>query len=233
MEDPETKPRLPFSLCKRVIDATYDVRYFEESLATLSKCALVCREWRPLAQMNFFDTVIVRNRTMLSQLKSLLSRSPHLRGYVHRLTLRGYLHVTDSPAVLFPRVVRDWMPNLTHVYLQEIPPEEEAETSPPANMSKTPLPLHPIFPTLLRTLDHVRQVDLVGLRFHSFGDLCRVIGALRGLTGLVCDNVSWDVFCNLPYSVSRAISSAQDGSDRKPFLPKLRVLNVGPRLTCL
>lgn len=221
--------RLPIELCEFVIDAVYDFYYqfIEASLVTLSACALVCRAWRPHAQMILFDTVLVRDSTTLRRFAVLLDKSPHLRGYVHRLAVRGYLHVPTSPAVLFPTVVHLRLPNLTHIYLQEITPEEKSTCSLPPNMKELPsVPIHPYFPSLLATFNYVRRVDLVRLRFSSFADLCRVLSSLPNLPQLLCDNVSWDVFGTLPSFVWSAILNRQSPGRRKPFLPKLSQLYV-------
>ncbi|RPD57670.1 hypothetical protein L226DRAFT_573616 [Lentinus tigrinus ALCF2SS1-7] len=228
MEDrhPITRPpRLSIELCEHVIDAVYDYYYqfIVESLATLSKCTLVCRAWRPRAQMMLFESVLIGDTAKLHRFAALLDDSPRLREYVHRLALRGYLHIPASPAVLFPTIMRLRLPNLTHLYLQDITSKEKLETSLPKGVKELPsVPVHPYFPSLLSTFNHVRRLDLVRIRFCSFGDLCRVLSGLSGLPELSCDNVSWQVFGTLPPGVLKAISNAHP---RKPFLSKLRTLN--------
>ncbi|KAI0692843.1 hypothetical protein C8T65DRAFT_71124 [Cerioporus squamosus] len=224
-------PRLPIELCEHVMDAVYDFYYqfVVGSLRTLSRCALVCRAWRPRAQMILFDFVLVRDSDALHRLAAQLDESPRLRGYVHRLALRGYLHVPASTAVLFPTILRLRLPNLTHVYLQELMPEEKAASPLPADVKELPaVPIHPYFPSVLSSFNYIRKLDLVRIRFCSFGDFGRVLHPLTNLRELYCDNVSWGVFGRPPPCMRLKASL---GRDRKPFLPKLHTLecyDMGP-----
>lgn len=219
-------PRLPIELCERVMDAVYDFYYqfIAGSLVTLSRCALVCRAWRPRAQMILFDCVLVRNTDTLHRLAAQLDESPRLRGYVHRLALRGYLHIPASTAVLFPTILRLRLPNLTHIYLQEITPEEKAASPLPAQIKELPaVPTHRYFPSTLTTFNYIRKVDFVRIRFCSFGDFGRVLQPLSNLQELYCDTVSWEVFGRPPLCMLKTTSNVRD---RRSFLPRVHTLEV-------
>ncbi|TFK84244.1 hypothetical protein K466DRAFT_602165 [Polyporus arcularius HHB13444] len=218
-------PRLPVELCERVIDAVYDFYYqfVVGSLVTLSRCALVCRAWRPRAQMVLFDFVLVRDTDALHRLAALLDEAPRLRRYVRRLALRGYLHIPASTVVLFPTILRLRLPNLTHVYLQEIMPAEKADYPLPPNVKELPaVPTHRYFPSVVSTFNYIRKLDFVRIRFCSFGDFGRVLQPLSNLQELYCDTVSWEVFGRLPPCMLKA--TLNDRGRRKAFLPRVHFL---------
>ncbi|RDX49083.1 hypothetical protein OH76DRAFT_1403985 [Lentinus brumalis] len=219
----EAKPRLPIEVCERVIEEVYDkdYRFVSTSLATLSSCALVCRAWRPRAQRVLFQYVLLRDKDALYRFAELLDASPELGTYVHTLELRGHLHVPYSPAVLFLTALRGRLTNLVELYMHGFEDAKKAANPLPEAEKELPfLPIHRYFPSLLTSISHIRRLDLVDVRFPSFGDFARFLSALPNLKKLFCYLVSWAVLGLEP--VCMAKRSCHDS--RKTFLPNLEEL---------
>ncbi len=221
----EAKPRLPIEVCERVIEAVYDdfYRFVSTALATLSRCALVCRAWRPRAQRVLFEYVLLRDKDTLYDFAELLDASPELGSYVRTLALRGNLHVPYSPAVLFLTALRGRLTNLVNVYIQGLTNNEKAANPLPEGKKELPyLPIHRYFPSLLMSISHIRSLIISNVRFPSFGDFARFLSTLPNLRRLSCPRVSWAVLGLEP--VCMAKRSSHDS--RKMFLPNLESLMV-------
>ncbi|TFK82326.1 hypothetical protein K466DRAFT_304701 [Polyporus arcularius HHB13444] len=188
--------RLPIEVHERIIDAIFDDRYslVLDALAMLSSCALVCRAWRPRAQRILFEYVLLRDKDALFRLAELINASPELGTYVRKLALRGYLHVPYSLVVLFLTALRGKLPNLSVLNIQGFDDEERAANPPPEAQKELPtLPIHPYFPSLVKSISHIHSLSLVAVKFPSFGDFARFLAALPNLTDLFCLRVSWAV----------------------------------------
>lgn len=219
-------PRLPIELCEKVIEGIYSERFYlvSDALATLSRCSLVCRAWRPRAQMILFTYVLLKDKEMLHRFAALLDRAPHLGRYVRTLSLRGHHHRSDSIVVLFPTVLRRRLPSLVRLSIAEeqaAPPDVPSEPS--ANKKPPPcLPIHPRFSSLIAPFAHVRELNLSNTNFPSFGDLCRILDPLTGLREILALSVSYNVLGLLPQCVLKNVG----GGKYKRFLPNLRALLV-------
>ncbi|RDX43204.1 hypothetical protein OH76DRAFT_1488011 [Lentinus brumalis] len=219
----KAEPRLPIEVCERVIEAVYNDEYdfVLTSLATLSRCALVCRAWRPRAQRILFEHVLLRDKHTLYRFAALLDASPELETYVRTLELRGHLHVPYSPAVLFLTALRGKLTNLAEVYINGFDDAEKAANPLPEGEKELPfLPIYRYFPSLLRSISHIRRLDFVDVRFPSFGDFARFLNALPNLKNLHCYRISWAVLGLEP--VCMAKRSSHDF--RKTFLPNFEGL---------
>ncbi|RDX40076.1 hypothetical protein OH76DRAFT_1512843 [Lentinus brumalis] len=208
----EAKPRLPTEVCEHVIEAAYDERYdlIQTSLVTLSSCALVCRSWRPRGQSLLFEYVLLRDKDALYRYAELVEASPKLGTYMRTLSLRGYLHVPFSPAVLFPTALRGRLPNLTDVYFHELSPVAKAAKPLPEGKKELPsLPTHPYLPSLMSCISHIHKLYFSNVRFSSFGDLL-----------LYCEGVFWAVLGQEP----RCMTKHNSSNSRNTFLPKLKLL---------
>ncbi|RDX43749.1 hypothetical protein OH76DRAFT_1183293 [Lentinus brumalis] len=217
-------PRLPIELCERVIEAIYSERFYlvSEALTTLARCSLICRAWRPRAQMILFTYVLLKDKQMLHRFAALLDSAPHLGRYVRTLSLRGHHHRPDSTVVLFPTVLRNRLPSLVRLSIAEeqaATPEVDSEPSP---VKKPPpcLPIHPRFSSLIAPFAHVRELNLSNTNFPSFGDLCRILDRLSGLREILALSVSYNVLGLLPQCVLKNVC----GGTSKRFLPNLRAL---------
>ncbi len=221
----KAEPRLPIEVCERVIEAVYDDLYLfvSTSLATLSRCALVCRAWRPRAQRILFEYVLLRDKDVLYRFAALLDASPELGTYVRTLELRGHLHVPYSPAVLFLTALRGRLTNLAELYIHGFQDDEKAANPLPDGKRELPfLPIYRYFPSLLTSISHIRRLEFVNVRFPSFGDFARFLSALPNLKALYCYLVSWAVLGLEP--VCMAKRSSHDS--QKTFLPNLEELTV-------
>ncbi|KAI0712830.1 hypothetical protein C8T65DRAFT_829212 [Cerioporus squamosus] len=220
------KSRLPTEVCEHVIEAAYDERYdlIQTSLVTLSSCSLVCRAWRPRAQSMLFEYVLLRDKDALYRYASLVEVSPKVGTYMRTLSLRGYLHVPFSPAVLFPTVLRGKLPNLEDVYFHEL--SEGAKAAKPLRKGEKELPslpIHPFLPSLLSSISHIRRLYLSNVKFPSFGDIARILNTFPVLQELYCEGVSWAVLGQEPSCmVKREFYDTRKA--RNTFLPKLKLL---------
>ncbi|KAI0712801.1 hypothetical protein C8T65DRAFT_173848 [Cerioporus squamosus] len=220
----EIKPRLPIEVCERVIEAVYDDKYdsVPAALATLARCALVCRAWRLRAQRVLFEFVLLRDKNGLYRFAELLDASPELGTYVRTLELRGHLHVPYSPAVLFLTLLRGKLPNLLNLYIRGFTDGEKAAEPLPEGVKELPcLPIHPYLPSLLTSISHIRTLRIADVKFPSFGDFARLLSMLPNLKWLSCVRVSWAGLGREPVCMAKHSSY----SCRKPFLPILERLN--------
>lgn len=217
--------RLPIEVCERVIETVFDDRYHlvSDALTVLCSCALVCRAWRPRAQNVLFEYVRLRDKDALYRFVALLDASPVLGTYVRRLALRGYLHVPYSPAVLFLTALRGRLTNLSHVLVQELQSYEKFARPLPKGQKELPyLPFHRYFPSLLASISDICILELVQVKFPSFGDFARFLSALPNLKDLHCQFVSWAVL-----GLEPACMAKHDSHDScKTFLPNLEELRV-------
>ncbi|KAI0705259.1 hypothetical protein C8T65DRAFT_557979, partial [Cerioporus squamosus] len=183
---------LPIEVCERVIEAVYNEDYYLASaaVATLARCALVCRAWRPRAQRVLFEFVLLRDKDRLYRFAELLDVSPELGTYVHMLELRGHLHVPYSPAVLFPTVLRGKLPNLVNLYIYGFNEDEKAAEPLPEGAKELPyLPIHPYLPSLLTSMSHIQALYFADVKFPSFGDFARFLDMLPNTQELICFRV--------------------------------------------
>lgn len=223
----EDDPQVPIEVWERVIEAVYDDRYTLAlaALATLASCALVCRAWRPRAQMVLFEYVILRDKDALYRFAALVDASPQLRTYVRGLALRGYLHVPYSPAVLFLTGLRGKLPNLAHFSINGFDDNEKAAKPLAVGQKELPcLPIHRYLPSLLASISHIRRLYLSDVRFPSFGDFARFLYTLPDLKVLNCRRVSWAVFGQEP--ICMMAKRQAYNILRETFLPKLERLVV-------
>ncbi|KAI0705260.1 hypothetical protein C8T65DRAFT_237590 [Cerioporus squamosus] len=206
------------------MEAIYSERFYlvSDALTMLSRCSLVCRAWRPRAQMILFTYVLLKDKEMLHRFAALLDRAPHLGRYVCTLSLRGRHHRPDSTVVLFPTVLRKRLPSLVRLSIAEEQAADSEVISKPSPDKKPPpcLPIHPRFSSLMTPFAHVRKLNLSHTNFPSFGDLCRILDPLTGLREILALSVSYNVLGLLPQCVLRNVS----GGNSKRFLPNLRAL---------
>lgn len=218
-------PRFPVEVFERIIESAYDDRYglVQAAVTTLSSCSVVCRAWRPHAQKVLFEYVTLRDMPSLYRFAELVDGSPDLGSFVRRLSLRGYLHVSFSPVVTFPTILGARLTNLRVLYIVEISDHEKASKPLSEGEKELPiLPIHPYLPSLLTSIPPIRRLDLVKLRFPSFGDFARVLHTLSSLEELYCVKVSWAVLGQTPYCLTRNRSH----NSLQMFLPELRFLRV-------
>ncbi|TFK83180.1 hypothetical protein K466DRAFT_438757, partial [Polyporus arcularius HHB13444] len=176
----------PIEVFEHIIEVMHDANYHElpTTLATLSRCALVCRGWRPRSQRILFQYVLLRDKDALYRFAELINTSPELGSYVHRLDLRGYLHVPYSPAVLFLTALQGRLTNLSELCIDG---DDKIANSLPEGEKKLPcLPIHRYFPSLLTSISHIRTLHFGTVRFPSFGDLARLLSMLPSLNTLSC-----------------------------------------------
>ena len=225
------RPRLPVEVCERIIEHVYSSRQdlIPAMRATLCNCALVCRAWRPRAQIILFKRVEVRDKDSLYRLAELLhSTSGDLGSYIRTLDIRGHLNVPQSPAVLFPSVVGRRLANLSRLTITGFGCNNgprDGHCSRLGSKTELPcLPVHPYFPSLMSPVSHIHRLSLTMLTFPSFADFARVLATLRNLRYLWCQTVSWTALG----PESRCMAKDRPHDSRHTFLPKLEMLEVCP-----
>ena len=224
-------PRLPTEVCEGVIDAVYDsrIRYLRSNYDTLRSCALVCRAWRPRAQVMLFRRIALKDVASLHEFSALLDITPHFAGYVRDLGLFGYTHHTPQSLVaLFPSVLHGKLPNLRDIHIvcqpapaagSKLPVEKIALVPKPDAPASLSLPLHQRFPSLLATFANVTGLHLTNISFPSFADFGRVLSRFVKLRVLRCHNVGWNVLGNTPKCMVSPPCPSR-------FLPELAHLKV-------
>lgn len=216
-------PQLPWEVCEFIIDAlgqaATGLRRNEETRA-LTKCALVCRAWRPRAQLWIFRQIILSNPASLSRLKTLLEASPGLATHIR--ALRVYCGDADrytacNLATAFPAALGRRVTSLREIHLdgfdgvlgRRLRGEKLLEH----------LPLHPCFQILYRPYSTVTILRLSRVTFPNFADFIKFVSCFAGLRELRCDGVKWFVLGRMPCNL---------GGNAKPLLNNLRILSVRP-----
>ena len=198
---------IPTELCENIIDMLYSylARDTFQDIRTLHSCALVCRAWRVRSQRMLFFKVQLSDGPSVHRLSVILDAGPHLRGYVHEVTLIGYyLNTTASIFAIFPIVFAGKLPNVQRVDVIHL--NEHAQTTtttttatawypwtnPPYRAKPTLyIPLHPRFPTFLSSFTAVSSLALAYTMFRSFSEFARMLHALPNLEQLQCEYVRW------------------------------------------
>ena len=72
-------------------------------LATLHNCALVCKDWLPLARKYTFRTVYISNTVKLEAIEEVFQANPSLRPLVHTLNLTAGPMLPLSSILIFLR----------------------------------------------------------------------------------------------------------------------------------
>ena len=115
---------IPVEICENVIDQLYSAFDFSEqigNLHTLSRCALVCKNWRVRSQKALFYSVILSDVATIRRFAAALETGPHLSQYVYEVTLIGYtLHTTASPLWHFPVILFGKLPRLRDLRVRRI-----------------------------------------------------------------------------------------------------------------
>ena len=241
--DSSRRPALyvPTEIYENVIDMLYSqhTRDTLSNIATLNRCALVCRAWRVRSQRMLFYKIQLSAGSSLHRLVATLDSGQHLREYVHEVLLAEYHpHATTSIFALFPAVFAGKMPNLRSIdVILQIRSTETDGTStsypsrpnPPKFKPLQHIPFHPRFPTFLSSFTAVSSVCLDGITFRSFTEFARMLRDLPNLEDLGCHSVRW-----ITRGGSQALNSdftgrpdwADERCVRPPFAPNLRWLHV-------
>ncbi|KAI0737237.1 hypothetical protein C8Q80DRAFT_433123 [Daedaleopsis nitida] len=179
---------LPVEVCESIIDNVRPRQLFDHqgwllSSAALSACSLVCRAWRPRAQISLFDVVVLSSPRCLYRLAALLLESPHISTYIYEIRLYGHcIQNSNSVLALFPTVIGSKVLNLRSLALYTTESNEPSRvvTHPDASVdSPTPaheeiplpyLPIHPRFSTLLKAISKLTSLRVGVVKFKSLGD---------------------------------------------------------------
>ena len=242
--DSSRRPALyvPTEIYENVIDMLYSqhTRDTLSNIATLNRCALVCRAWRVRSQRMLFYKIQLSAGSSLHRLIATLDSGQHLREYVHEVVLAEYYpHAPSSIFALFLAVFAGKLPNLRTIdiilQLHSTETEETSELYPdrPNRQEFKPLqhavPLHPRFPTFLSSFRTVSSMCLDGITFRSFTEFARMLRGLPDLEDLGCHSVRWITLggSQTPDSdFTRQPDWADERCVRPPFAPKLRWLHV-------
>ena len=196
---------IPIEVFENVIEMLYSGNNIQDQLVhvgALRSCSLVCRAWRPRAQMMLFSAVILDNVSSLYKLASTLDDAPHLSSYVRDLHLTGRsLHTGTSLLALFPSVLGSKALNLRRLDVRHILDSTAwyPDASKATKEKQLPcLPLHPIFPRQLSFFRAITDLHLEAITFPNFGDFARMITVLPNLHTLGCLGVQWITLGTLP-----------------------------------
>ena len=212
------------------------------NIATLSRCALVCRAWRVRSQRMLFYKIQLSAGSSLHRLIATLDSGQYLREYVHEVVLAEYHpHATTSIFALFPAVFAGKLPNLKSIdvilQLHSTETEETSELYPdrPNRQEFKPLqhagavPLHPRFSNFLSSFTAVSSMCLDGITFRSFTEFARMLRGLPNLEDLGCHSVRWITRGGSQTANSDFTKQPDWAAERcvqPPFAPKLRWLHV-------
>ncbi|KAI1784965.1 hypothetical protein LXA43DRAFT_1040036 [Ganoderma leucocontextum] len=220
-------------------------------LAALRACSLVAKGWTTRAQRLIFQSVALPDTTGLRSFADALRASPHLAGYVQRLTLLRSIQGTStsqslySPAcveVLFPTVLAGLLPSMRCLAFHQLPgplssgtqlkPVDERPTHEVSNAAprfRPYLPIHPRFPLLLSSTSFadLEELDLSFVVFQTFNDFARTLCAFKRLRILHCGNVNWITPGILLPSFMTTTSTPRNSGKFLPFLENLTMLTMG------
>ncbi|PIL26634.1 hypothetical protein GSI_11300 [Ganoderma sinense ZZ0214-1] len=233
-------PRISTEVCENIIDMLYSnlARDTFHDIGALHSCALVCRAWRVRSQRMLFYKIQLSDGPSIHRLRAILDAGPHLRGYVHEVTIIGYyLDTTASVFAIFPAVFAGKLPNLRRVDVVHLN-EGTATASwyprtshPPYWAKPLPhIPLHPRFPTFLSSFTAVSYLTLTYTVFRSFSECARMIGAPPSLETLQCEYVRWlapgGSHPGADITLPPDWAAAGPNVPLPPFAPKLRELSL-------
>ncbi|TBU22500.1 hypothetical protein BD311DRAFT_770302 [Dichomitus squalens] len=211
-----TISRFPVEVCENIIDLLYsvDVKDQVEHSRALHHCALVCRAWRVRSQRNLFYSVVLHDLAALHRFAAVLDNGPHLRDYVHEVTLIGRtLHTTASPLSVFPVVLHGKLPRLEELTINHVREDESwYPRTPVVSEIAKPLqylPLHPRFPHFLSAFKNVARLFVIKVTFLHLNDFVRIVNALPALQMLYCHHVRWRTLGPLPVSTRPNLDELQ------------------------
>ncbi|KAM5545164.1 hypothetical protein V8D89_001275 [Ganoderma adspersum] len=232
---------IPTEIYENVIDMLYSMHTRDtlQNIATLSRCALVCRAWRVRSQRMLFYKIQLSAGSSFHRLVAILDAGQHLRKYVHEVILaEHYPHATTSIFALFPAVFAGKLPNLRSIdVILRLRSAETDETSisypsrpdPPKFKALQHIPLHLHFPAFLSSFTAVSSMCLDGTTFRSFTEFARMLRGLPSLEDLGCHSVRW-ITPGGTQSPDPDFTKQPDWADercvRPPFAPKLRWLHL-------
>ncbi|KAM5537720.1 hypothetical protein V8D89_008607 [Ganoderma adspersum] len=194
---------IPTEVCENIIDMLYSylARDTFQEIGTLHSCALVCRAWRVRSQRMLFFKVQLSDGPSIHRLSAILDAGPHLRGYVHEVTLIGYyLNTTAIIFAIFPAVFAGKLPNIWRVDVIHLSEHAQTTTAtawypwtnPPYRAKPIPhIPLHPRFPTFLSSFTAVSFLALAYTVFRSLNECAWMLHGLPDLEQLQCEYVRW------------------------------------------
>ena len=221
--------RLPFELCLQVIDslggymdepiAQLEPEEFENVQRALYQCTLVCSSWWPRAKFWLFRAIRLRSLKALNSLATVLNVTPSLISLIHQMSLSCNTPEGDySPRNVLTRLPHSLRVPLSTLRALFIGFQDEKGQSAVGNKPLPHLPLnvrelglyHKRFAST--AILHVREVT-----FANFADFARLLDCFDALEELECKSVTWNVLGVIPGCMTRK---------KKPFLPKLRKLDV-------
>ena len=202
---------VPTEICEHIIDALYSDAVQAECNAALSQCALVCRAWRIRSQRWILHHVLLSDTPAVQKFSAILDSGPHLRDYVHEVTLAGdELITTSSPLSPFAIALYRKLPQIQVIHVTV---DHAAVRPPPAlGQNLTYIALHPHFP-LFFAFTTVTRLALSNLAFPRFSDFAKMVNSLPALQDLSCQWVRWLIVGPLP-------SCMQLRSDGKRGIPQ-------------
>ncbi|TBU51527.1 hypothetical protein BD310DRAFT_971218 [Dichomitus squalens] len=229
---PPISRHIPVDVCENIIDHLYshsDITEQVDCVRALRRCALVCGEWRVRSQVRLFYCVVLHDAEALQTFAAVLDTAPHLRDYVHEVTLVGRtLHTTASPLSPFPIVLYGKLPRLEELWIRRVDDEEtwypiasRLETGAPLLC----LPLHPRFPIFLSAFSTVTRLSVSRVTFQRFSDLIKMAISLPQLQDLLCDDVRCLILGPLP-TCMKPQSNETRASDLSRSAPNLQFLDT-------
>ena len=90
---PPNLPQLPVEVWGKIISSVQGKR---DGLGSVMACALTCRAWLPWCRPFFYFHLKIRSEACLDAVIETLSSTPHLLGYVRRLTVSGGEHYNTA-----------------------------------------------------------------------------------------------------------------------------------------
>ena len=221
--------RLPVETCEFVIDhigGETGSPKDDPCRMALQRCALVCRSWRPRAQMWIFHEIAPETLESVDRLAAVLAASPALALHVRRLRLfcgsSVYrLYSSRKVAKLLSLAVSGRFSSLQYVYVSGFGVPEQPHHDKDSKLLPH-LPLHPTFLHLCTSFSTVTELFVDGVMFANFADLARFLSRFKSLKTLQCHDVQWSA-----EGLTPGFAAPKWNLNSRSAFESIRVLEVG------
>ena len=230
---------VPVEICENIIDqlySPYEIWDQVEHVRALRRCALVCKDWRVRSQMRLFYSVVLHDLAAVYKIAAVLETGPHLRDYVHEVTLVGStMHTTASPVSHFLIALYRKLPRLEDLRITR--QDDVSHWTLHAHQGVEPgtekqlqfLPLHPRFPVFLSAFATIARLVIFRVTFQHFGELLKVTTSLPELQDLYFERVQCAILGPLPAGADAQTNASRSlARRRRPVTTMHLLVGISP-----